>query len=239
MISVEHTKARQYRDAFKQEDIVVMQDILLPSVANAVNLDAINLVNENGAKRKLSVQESGDTPRSYSSVGRDKVMERSQSIPDMYSSQELRSLLSYVAGEQINAVPYKPEEYIINHQSDVNDTHGFHWDDYAFAFVMCIEEPDPLALARLEYISGVKWDKNNPKQALCNALRDNTINSVHIRKGECYLMRSNTTLHRVTSLCKETRRTVLVMTFASDKDLNDNTITHTSMEEIYPEMMLN
>lgn len=238
MISVEPTKARQYRDIFSQNDIVVMQDIILPDVSKAVNMDAISLINKSGTKRNLSVQESGDTPRSYTSVGRDKVKENSLSIPNMYSSQELHSFLSYVAGEQVNPVPYTPEEYIINHQSDVNDTHGFHWDDYTFAFVMCIEEPDPLALARLEYIPGVKWDKTNPKQSLSNALRDNTVNSFHLREGDCYLMRSNTTLHRITSLCKATRRTVLIMTFASDGDLKDDTITHSSMEEIYTELTL-
>jgi hypothetical protein len=50
-------------------------------------------------------------------------------------------------------------------------------------------------------------------------LTENQICSYHFQSGEAYLMRTDTTLHRVMPLVTDTTRIMLNMTWASARDL--------------------
>ena len=143
-------------------------------------------------------------------------------------------ILGMIAGESVHRVPYLPEEYIINNQSAKGDTHGWHWDDYAFALIHVVEAPDPLYGGRVEYVPNVVWNKESAGKCIKAALEKELITSMHVRTGETYFMKTNTTLHRISPLLGETNRIAIVYSFASDSDLTDSSIEHDTMEAIYP-----
>ena len=223
-----------WKNTYSKYHVAILSGILPKDIEENFLSEARELLADNSKRREMIIKESGDTPRAYDSVGRNDIRDRGEYIPAVFDSEALRELISDVAGEELHRVPYAPEEFIINSQSQPKDTHGWHWDDYAFALIWCIDEPDPLLGGRVEYIPGIKWDKENTKEHLTSVLKSKPVTSIHLQEGECYLMKANTCLHRIAPLTKETKRTVVVMTYASTEDLTDNTITHGSMEEIYP-----
>lgn len=232
--SLRSSQKAAWTTIYNEENIAILSNILPRDVENGFVGEARNLIKQSAKRREMIIEESGNTPRAYDSVGRDDIRKYGEYIPAVFDSDEFRNILSEVAGQELHRVPYKPEEFIINSQNKPNDTHGWHWDDYAFALIWCIDEPDPLAGGRVEYVPNIEWDKDHPQEHLANTLRGNEVKSIHLKEGECYLMKANTCLHRIAPLTAETKRTVVVMTYASTEDLTDETITHGSMEEIYP-----
>ena len=222
-----------YEQSFRDEYIVVI-DHLLPSVlANAMRRQALDLVEAHGARRDLIMDTTGGTPRHYTSVGRDIIRKQNGPITRFFESDAIRAYLSKIAAEELHKVPYIPEEYIVNSQQKSGDTHGWHWDDYTFALIWMVEAPAYDKGGRVEYIPRTKWDKEDSAKALEKFLKNQIVRSPYIPSGSCYLMRANTSLHRISPLDGDTQRTVIVFTYASTSDLTDPTITHETMEQIY------
>lgn len=232
--SLREAQKASWIEMYKKENVAILSTVLPKDVEESFVKEARTLIADNSERRELIIEESGNTPRAYDSVGRDAIRDKGTYIPAVFDSNEFINLLSEIAGETLHPVPYAPEEFIINSQNKANDTHGWHWDDYAFALIWCIDEPDPLAGGRVEFVPNIIWDKENPKERLINTLRAQQVRSIHLKEGECYLMKANTCLHRITPLTEDTKRTVVVMTYASTQDLTDDSITHGSMEDIYP-----
>lgn len=220
---------------FRDSDLTILEELLPVDLKDSLHREANELLEASARRRDLVLEATGGTPRAYASVDRDTIYEDGNVIKSVFESEAVRQYLSEIAGEPLHKVPYQPEEYIINSQEKSGDTHGWHWDDYTFALIWIVEAPDHLAGGRVEYVSGTDWDKDNTQQALRKILSEREVKSRHIESGSCYLMRANTTLHRVAPLMHNTRRTVIVFTYASETDLTDPNITHETMEQIYAE----
>lgn len=233
LFSQPHQLKKYLTAQFRDQDIVVFEELLPPNLKKDLHREATELYEESAKRRDLVLEATGGTPRAYGSVDRDTIFERGNVIKKLFESEALRQYLSDVAGEPLFKVPYEPEEYIINSQEKSGDTHGWHWDDYAFALIWVVQAPDLLAGGRVEYVPATNWDKKNPRQGLVNVLKEREVKSLHIGSGCCYLMRANTTLHRVAPLMGDTRRMVIVFTYASEQDLTDPNISHETMEQIY------
>ena len=233
--AISEAQLEEWSRDYRANQMVVLRDVLPKNIEQAFVSEARDLLANAGQRRELNVEESGNTPRAYNSVGRDQIRAQGKLIPTIFDSEALLEVISKIADEQLHRVPYAPEEFIINSQHKPRDTHGWHWDDYAFALIWCIDEPDPISGGRIEFIPRVEWQKDRTRDYLRETLRTNAVQSIHLKTGECYLMKANTCLHRISPLSDETRRTVVVMTYASASDLTDQTITHKSMEGIYPD----
>lgn len=220
---------------FRDSNIAVIEELLPLDLREALHREANELLEASARRRDMLLEVTGGTPRAYASVDRDTIFKGGNIIRTIFESETVRQYLSEIAGEPLHKVPYQPEEYIINSQEKFGDTHGWHWDDYTFALIWVVEAPDHLAGGRIEYVAATDWDKNNSRRALCDILGEREVRSRHIDSGCCYLMRANITLHRVAPLTDDTRRTVIVFTYASDIDLTNPNISHETMEQIYAE----
>ena len=219
---------------FKSENVVQLDHLLPPTLGEQLGEQALGLLETGTAKRRdVKLAITGDTPRAYHSVGRDDIRKQDGVITRFFESEVVRGYLSSVAGEPLHKVPYAPEEYIVNSQQLSGDTHGWHWDDYTFALIWVVEAPHCMDGGRVEYIVDTEWDKDQPKECLDQLVAEREIRSRYVPAGSCYLMRANTTLHRVAPLNGNSRRTVIVFTYASQSDLTDTSISHETMEEIY------
>ncbi|MFE6335173.1 hypothetical protein ACFVOK_18420 [Streptomyces sp. NPDC057798] len=107
-----------------------------------------------------------------------------------------------VVGEPPMAVPDPLERHVLNVLHQEGDTHGAHTDDYPYALVFFLEAPHaPADGGLLEYVPGA--------DSLAD-LDTGRAHRAHHRAGDAYLLRSDTTAHRVTPLTRPgVRRTVL------------------------------
>ncbi len=220
-------------EEFRSSDIAVIEELLPHDLKDALHHEANDLLEASARRRDLVLESTGGTPRAYASVDRNTISKDGNIIKTVFESDAVRQYLSIIAGERLHKVPYQAEEYIINSQEKSGDTHGWHWDDYTFALIWIVQAPDYLDGGRVEYVAATDWDKKNPRKGLCDVLANREVRSRHIDSGCCYLMRANTTLHRVAPLMGDTRRTVIVFTYASEADLTDPNISHETMEQIY------
>ena len=220
-------------DQFENNHVVQLEHLLPVEAQIQLHEQAERLLEQSATRRDLEMAATGGTPRAYKSVGRDTIHADDGPITWFFESEAIRKYLSTIAGETLHRVPYQPEEYIINSQYRAGDTHGWHWDDYTFALIWVVEAPDCMDGGRVEFIPNTVWDKDQPRECLEQFVAGKEIRSRHIKSGTCYLMRANTTLHRVAPLLGGSRRVVIVFTFASEADLTDSTISHETMELIY------
>jgi hypothetical protein len=233
---MDHNYKARLAQTFKEHHVAIIDDLLPADLFERMRQDAQRLLRTEARRRELTIRESGNTPRAYTSVGRDAIAADAGVIPAIFQNDAVRDFLSEIAGERLERVPYQPEEYIVNSQSLPGDTHGWHWDDYSYAFIWVLEAPDPLLGGRVEFVPRVEWEKGDTETYLRNVLSKRQTRTAYIQAGQCYLMKTDTTLHRVTPLTGETTRSVAIFTFASPADMLSTKITHTSMEEIYPEV---
>lgn len=221
------------QERFKNEGLAMMNDMLPQPLIAAMSAEAKYLLSENAKRRDITIKATGNTPRNFNVVNRDIIHAEGKLIPAFFKSEVLLNFLTFLNNnEPVHRIPYTPEEFIINNQQKTGDTHGWHWDDYTFALIWVIEAPKEGEGALIEYVPDTVWDKENPESGLKEVLEKREIKSLYVPKDHCYFMKAGTTLHRVTPLNNDSRRTVVVFSYASEEDMSRE-ISHETMGEIY------
>lgn len=221
------------RDKFERNQVVKLCQLVPPNIVSQVQSEARALLAKHGKRRELTLKATGGTPRSYTSVDRDHIHQHNGSIRSFFESEAVREYLAEIVGEPVFRVPYAPEEYIINSQNQSGDTHGWHFDDYTYALIWVVDAPGPFDGGRVEFVNFTEWDKAAPREQLISLLSERTVQSLYMPAGSCYIMKARYALHRVAPILNDALRTVIVFTFASQADLDDQTISHETMEQIY------
>lgn len=233
LAKVNEVVTEQLQERFKEQDVVVMEMLLPESLRLKLEEEALSLMQHYGIRREVVIKETGNTPRVFHSVGRDKIAQYGQYIPAFFASESIKRYLSRINhSNSVLPVPYEPEEYIINSQQSTGDTHGWHWDDYTFALIWIVEAPERGEGALIEYIPHTEWDQSDKENCVKKTLAAGSVNSMYVPQGQCYFMKANTTLHRITPLTGTSRRTVIVFTYAAQEDLEKD-ISHETMEQIW------
>lgn len=182
-----------------------------------------------GRRRDFIMPATGNSPRSYTLVPREGLVAQGACIPALYRDATLLALIEDVAGVPVRPVPYVPEEFIAARYERAGDTHGWHWDDYAFALVLVLEAPDESGGGSLEFLRGVPWDKARPDVE--RHVREGRVERFHPRANTAYLLRTDTTLHRVTPLTRPAHREILCLSYAAPEDFARD-ITHETLEAL-------
>ncbi len=183
-----------------------------------------------GLRRDLRVGATGGTPRRYRVLTRDAIRAHAPYVAALYRSAALLRLVADVSGERALPSPYRPEEFVATRLERIGDTHGWHWDDYAFALVWVLEAPPPDAGGSLELISGVPWNKADPNVEAVLATREPV--RYPLASGTVYLLRADDAMHRVVPLARDGRRDALCFTYARASDL-ERSVSHETLEQIY------
>jgi hypothetical protein len=204
------------------------------SVKTAVRGEVNRLLEVGGLRRELSFQETDHTPRRMRNVRRAEIAALGSVIPQVYRSEPLLQAMAAVAGEPVHPCPYEPEQYVITCLEKDGDTHGWHWDDYSFALVWVVETPPVQFGGFVQCVPGTKWDKKNPR--INGTLVNHPIYSVELFSGDLYLIRTDTTLHRVYPVSGGIRK-IINMGYASTRDLTME-MSHETMDGLWaqPEM---
>lgn len=202
---------------------------LVPETVKQAVADEVLALADRGVRRELRFKETDNSLRKMSNVRRDEVFERATAIPQIYQSASLRALLGEVVGETVHVCPYEPEQCLITRLEHDGDTHGWHWDDFRFALVWVVECPPAEDGGFVQCVPGTTWDKENP--SVNRALVSGSLYSLELHPGDLYVMRTDTTMHRVYPV-RRGRRTILNMGYASTHDLEKN-MSHETMDNLW------
>ncbi|MFJ8143345.1 hypothetical protein [Streptomyces sp. NPDC096013] len=130
------------------------------------------------------------------------ISEESPAISTLYQEPALIAFLGQVADLRAVTVRDPIERHVLNILHQEGDTHGAHTDDYPLALVLFLQAPDdPQDGGLLEY---------TPHARQLHTLDSPQARQAHHHTGDGYLLRSDTTAHRVTPLRRPgIRRAVL------------------------------
>ncbi|MFD4559722.1 hypothetical protein ACFWP5_36320 [Streptomyces sp. NPDC058469] len=189
------------RDRFAADGYLPLPALVPPEVLPVLDSE-VRRLGKLAVRRDFAMECTDRSPRHMTTLGGHVIARESELIPQLYRDEHLLGLLGRIAG--ITAVPVGDplERHVINSLHQQGDTHGAHTDDYPLALVLFTEAPaDPAHGGLLEYV---------PHAIELDTLQTDTARRAHHRPGDGYLLRSDTTVHRVTPLVRAgLRRTVL------------------------------
>ncbi|MBC3481576.1 ArpA protein [Pseudomonas sp. SWRI59] len=203
---------------FERDGYLKINHLIDSEVNQEITSDVKYLLSNFAKRRDFLIESTGNTPRYLSNVPQETIEQEGRYIPRAYRSNYLAGLISGIVKEDVIPTPWKWDNYIINSQHKVGDTHGWHWGDYPYTIIWVVEAPDIECGGLLECVPHTRWDKSNPRVE--NLLLENKIDSYFHSSGDVYLLKADTTLHRVKPLTKNVRRIILNTTWerARDKD---------------------
>ncbi|MBB4747452.1 hypothetical protein [Actinoplanes lobatus] len=218
------------RKSFYETGFALISYLLPDEVKRRVDAEINDLIAQQSIRRDLTLPQTSNSPRRMRNVTAEDIRAHDGVVREMYESPALRGALSAVAGEAVLDCPYQPEEYVITHLERPGDTHGWHWDDYSFGVIYVVDVPPTHLGGFVQTVPNTSWDKEDPQ--VFQHLIGNPIHSYALRPGDMYLLRTDTTLHRVHPLEPGGRRTIVNMAFAAERDLNKQ-ISHETMEDLF------
>ena len=197
----------------------VVPDTLKKRIAD----EAYYLLETMSKRRDIYLEVTDNSPRFMSNVRQQDIAAYNSVIPAVYHSHALIDFLSLLGREEIIANPWEYEKFIINRQEKMGDTHGWHWGDYPYSVIWIIEVPDVSYGDLLEAVPHTHWNKNKP-MVNEHLIRNPIHTKAHVN-GDVYILKSDTTLHRVTPLVKDATRVIINMAWERARD-KDREVTH-------------
>ncbi|MFF4230637.1 hypothetical protein [Streptomyces sp. NPDC001820] len=218
------------QEKFADEHIVPLRGFCPPELLRALQDEASGILDVHGVDRKFTFQITDNTPRQMTTVGQPVIKEHGPLIDALYFSPAVKNLLSSAVGEEVHTCPYAGEHYVISRLGKSGDTHGWHWDDYTYGFILILEAPPYQDGGFVQAVPHTSWDKENPD--VHAALLKSKVHSYAFEAGDAYLVKTDTTMHRVYPIRGESRRTIVNMTWASGSDL-ERAITHETNDLLF------
>jgi hypothetical protein len=231
-----HGQLGTLRSEFRGAGFCVIERFVPDALGEHVAEDVSECLERAGHCRDLRIKATGGTPRRYRSVDRDDVFAYGPTIAALYRSNSFLRVLAEIAGEpEIICAPYEPEEIVINCMERAGDEHGWHWDDYRYSLVWVHKAPRRGNGGEVQLVHDTRWDKDDPQVE--HYLRTRKIETRYIEEGAAYLLRGDIIMHRVSPLIEDDTRIITCFTYAGPDELK-RTISHETMEELYPRRSL-
>ncbi|MET9350916.1 HalD/BesD family halogenase [Streptomyces termitum] len=207
----------ELKERFNSDHLVPLRGFLSPELLDAFRAEAFGIMDGHGVQRDLVLEITDGTPRHMRTVGQPVIKEHGPLIDAFYFSAATKDFMSEVVGEEVFTCPYAGEHYVISRLDRSGDTHGWHWDDYTYGFILVLEAPDYRDGGFVQGVPHTSWDKENPD--VYGALLNSRVHSYHMAAGDAYIVKTDTTMHRVHPIRGEARRTIVNMTWVSAEDL--------------------
>jgi hypothetical protein len=216
--------------AFAAEHIVPLRGLCPPELFGPLRAEACDIIDRHGTSHDLVFEITDNTPRSMTTVGQPVIKDEGPLIDAFYFAPALRELVGAVVGEPVHICPYAGEHYVISRLKKSGDTHGWHWDDYTYGVILVLEAPHYTDGGFVQAVPNTSWDKQNPD--VYGALISSRVRSYALEPGDGYVIKTNTTMHRVHPIRGEGRRTIVNMTLASTADLT-RPMTHETNDTLF------
>lgn len=220
----------EYHDRFAAEHVVVLPGLCPPELLTAMRAEACDIVDRRGASHRTTFAITDGTPRNMTTVGQPVIKAEGPLIDAFYFAPELLRLSAAVVGERVHTCPYAGEHYVISRLTRSGDTHGWHWDDYTYGIILVLEAPPYRDGGFVQAVPNTSWDKENPD--VHGALLSSVVRSYALNAGDAYLIKTDTTMHRVYPIRGDHRRTIVNMTLVNDADLT-RPMTHETNDFLF------
>lgn len=207
----------ELRVGFEAEHIVPLRDMCPPELFGPIRNEACDIMDRFGTSRDLLFEITDNTPRKMATVGQSIIKTKGPLIDAFYFSPILLEFLAKIVGEKLYTCPYAGEHYVISRLGKSGDTHGWHWDDYTYGIVLVLEAPYYTEGGFVQAVPNTSWDKENPD--VYGALISSQVHSYAFEPGDAYIIKTNTTMHRVHPIRGANRRTIVNMTLVNADDL--------------------
>ena len=218
------------RERFAAEHIIPLRGLCPPELFGPIKDEACGIMDRYGVSHDVVFEITDNTPRSMTTVGQPVIKDEGPLIDAFYFSQEMLDLVTGVVGEQVHTCPYAGEHYVISRLGRSGDTHGWHWDDYTYGIILVLETPHYTEGGFVQAVPNTSWNKENPD--VYGALISSQVRSYALEPGDAYVVKTNTTMHRVHPIRGEGRRTIVNMTLASTEDLG-RPMTHETNDALF------
>ncbi|GAA2878934.1 hypothetical protein Acy02nite_77140 [Actinoplanes cyaneus] len=223
-------RVRDLHDRFATENIVVLRQFCPPELTEAIAAEARSIAERNGTPHDLVFAITDSTPRRMTTVGQPVIRDEGPLIHAFYFNPDMLDIASDIVGERVHVCPYAGEHYVISVLDRTGDTHGWHWDDYTYGIILVLEAPPYTDGGFVQAAPGTSWDKQNPD--VYGALLRSQVRSYALEPGDAYLIKTNTTMHRVHPIRGDGRRMIVNMTLASTADLS-RPLTHETNDVLF------
>ncbi|QPP08391.1 hypothetical protein G4Z16_20540 [Streptomyces bathyalis] len=220
----------ELREKFASEHVVVLNGLCPQDLQEVIKDEACAIMDRHGTTHDLVFEITDNTPRRMTTVGQPVIKDEGPLIDAFYFSPTLLDVCSEVVGEQVHTCPYAGEHYVISRLDKSGDTHGWHWDDYTYGIILVLEAPHYTEGGFIQAVPHTSWDKENPD--VYGALLSSQVRSYALEPGDAYLVKTNTTMHRVFPIRGDGRRTIVNMTLASTADLS-MPLTHETNDALF------
>lgn len=219
-------KLRELTVQFEEHDLVNVRNLLPEKLWQQLSSETNRIMEDYGIKRNVIVEQSDSTKRALTTVGNDPCRKNGPCMSAIYDNEDFHTFLSRIAGERVSMFPNSIEQLAVSLLTEPGDTHGWHWDDCAFALIWMIECPPPSFGGFTQCIpkTGHEKDKTN----IFEVLTKYPIQSYYFPQKSFYFFRSGTSLHQVHQLVKPARRLIINMDLVSDGDLERQLDTSTT-----------
>jgi hypothetical protein len=218
------------RASFTAEHIVPLRGFCPPEMFEAIRDEACAIMDRHGTSHDLVFEITDNTPRKMTTVGQPVIKDEGPLIDAFYFAPALLEFIGGVVGEQVYTCPYAGEHYVISRLDKGGDTHGWHWDDYTYGIILVLEAPHYTEGGFVQAVQNTSWDKQNPD--VYGALISSQVRSYALEPGDAYVVKTNTTMHRVHPIRGEGRRTIVNMTLVSTEDLA-KPLTHETNDALF------
>lgn len=202
-------KINRYRDEFLRRGYTVIRDFLSTEAISLLSREIDELMS--GARKRDFSMPGYETPRKLTVIGGQRIMDESRDLLNLYHRHDLRSVIDEVAGQRAYTCTH-PEEFMVSNLLNSRaDTHGWHLDDPAYAFVICIRSQGQDAGGEIELIphwtdmcESLGHSRDMKVSELIPWFESNgLLKSELLDKGDAYLLRADRTLHRVSPLKRD------------------------------------
>lgn len=218
------------RESFATEHIVALRGMCPPELFGPIRDEAGAIMDSYGTKLDLIFEITDGTRRSMRTVGQPVIKDEGPLIDAFYFAPTMLDFVGKVVGEPVHTCPYAGEHYVISRLDKDGDTHGWHWDDYTYGIILVLEAPHFTQGGFVQAVPNTSWDKEHPD--VYGALISSIVRSYALEPGDAYVVKTNTTMHRVHPIRGEGRRTIVNMTLASTADLSRH-FTHETNDALF------
>lgn len=198
---------RRFYEMFAHDQLVVLPQFFKLEAFSLLAAE-VHRMEQSKKRRDLLMQDSDNTPRKMSTLGGIDVTQMSTIIPMLYFDDALLDFISGVVGERVFLAPDLVENHVCNFLHEVGDIHGGHVDTYPFAFNTMIEAP-------AEGTGGLLTMVKN-STAIEELDDEQKAQQIYIPTGDCYVLRADKAVHRVSPLNQPGRRTVINFAYADE-----------------------
>jgi hypothetical protein len=223
-------KLAELRASFAAEHIVPLRGFCPPKLFGPIRDEACDIMDRFGTSHELVFEITDNTPRKMTTVGQPIIKTEGPLIDAFYFSPVLLEVLGTIVGERLFTCPYAGEHYVISRLGRSGDTHGWHWDDYTYGIILVLEAPHYTEGGFVQAVPNTSWNKANPD--VYGAMISSHVRSYALVPGDAYIVKTNTTMHRVHPIRGEGRRTIVNMTLVTADDLR-RPMTHETNDALF------